>query len=287
MFQTVIKSGLADFKKDDYDAFVRQARLMTSIHASIPSDLKDPAAAAKRRGEDPDLSTREDQEKRPTFKGISISSSRVTMKNIPSRIMKTQSAPASQAPTYVEEDFEEKIDEMSGSKENDPLLSPTPVPPHSPRRSASAKRPLSDLPCPTETECDTHEEPCNNRSQFSNASNLRPQALLRDSRPAERIQTTNAIGQRPPEPNACQFFGVACRDTVTSESARPAKRICSEEGKENDLAEQSKDQPMKSEVLRSIPLQMHSTNARKASAPSALGSSGARGIKGRVGLRRL
>ncbi|KAK2738887.1 hypothetical protein FQN57_006903 [Myotisia sp. PD_48] len=154
--------------QDDYDSFARQASLMTSIHASIPNDLKESVIDARRRGDEPASGE--------SFRGLaesnaglakasadsnsSSTTSTVTMKArshrldaIPTNgqkaakkldirvrqdVISTHNHQAYEAPFSESEDEE-------GSKENNPSLSKSPVtiPKTSPRKSVLGKRPLS------------------------------------------------------------------------------------------------------------------------------------------------
>lgn len=138
--------------QEDYEEFARQAKLMTSIHAPIPSELKDAVLEAKNRGEEEegmkvqDAAADDVKLKRPTMANkASSNSSTVIMKKKPQNSstsiphVDTGSAP-------------EETDLNDPAQENNPLLSPTPTPDvaqvTSPRRSTLGKRPLSVLATP-------------------------------------------------------------------------------------------------------------------------------------------
>lgn len=126
---------------------------MTSIHAVVPSDLKDAVKAAKHRGEDPS-SIREEQDddipqqRRRKQQRLQTGTTRKS-----SRKPTTQPSPNPEPPTTHQTPDDPASDSendnpASASKENDPSLSPTPVrqaTPASPRKSALGKRPLSVL----------------------------------------------------------------------------------------------------------------------------------------------
>ncbi len=124
---------------------------MTSIHARIPSRMKDVVLEAKRRGEVVGSAVRDERDERPLIKTKSSSSSRVVMKRTqisnsgPSGVVTSQQPMCEQC-----SDSDMDYDEASASKENDPSQSPSPVMAQSPRRPTLAKRPLSDLPTPPE-----------------------------------------------------------------------------------------------------------------------------------------
>lgn len=124
---------------------------MTSIHARIPSHMKDRVLEAKRRGEEVGSAIRDECDERPLIKTKSSSSSSVVMKK--AQIIKSGSprvADSQQSMCEQCSDSDMDYDEASASKENDPSQSPSPVMTQSPRRPTLAKRPLSDLPTPPE-----------------------------------------------------------------------------------------------------------------------------------------
>ena len=283
--------------QDDYESFSRQARLMTSIHASIPADLKEAALTAKRRGEAPGTAILEDTDTRPIMKGKSASSSGVVMKKkLPQRITSTQSAPLLRPLVQGGEDSgSEYEDDKSASKENDPKLSPSPVPVQSPRRPNLAKRPLSDLPTPFEIECDGIQAPCLSPSDQNVVNNtdpspdeIMPESLRKLSQPAERNQSVNFTSRGLQEAGTTGISSVPLEDSYAMDDVRPAKRVCSDDGKENAVEGRGL------EKLSAMPLQSISSAAmaglsasRKASAPGPLGSGALKAGKARVGLRRL
>jgi ubiquitin-conjugating enzyme E2 S len=129
---------------------------MTSIHACIPAVLRQAVDVAKRRGEEGDSSKLMEEE-------IPSSVSRVNLRANPTHLRKTlpnhrsrpfplplpQASAASEDP--VSSDDEEDHDP---TKENDPSQSPTLVVQtlRSPRKKVLGKRPLSELPTPTDPE---------------------------------------------------------------------------------------------------------------------------------------
>lgn len=124
---------------------------MTSIHARIPSRMKDGVLEAKRRGEVVGSAARDERDERPSIKTKSPSSSRVVMKRTQISNSGSSGVVASQQPMCEQcSDSDMDYDEASASKENDPSQSPFPVMAQSPRRPTLAKRPLSDLPTPPE-----------------------------------------------------------------------------------------------------------------------------------------
>lgn len=270
---------------------------MTSIHAGIPGELQEAASAARRRGEVPGMVTREETDPRPTLKGKSASASSVMMKKLPQRPIATHAPPPSRTmPLETESDIEE--DEASASKENDPALSPQPIPTQSPRRPTLAKRPLSDLPCPSEDELDRDCISPSEQNIANNISQSVAEAATIVTRPASRLS------ERDQHVNSAVR---SLKDTSTNGTAslrgemdaadRPAKRICSDEAKENAMAEygippvakqySSSSSSSLTTKLSDVPVKVQPAGVRKASAPGSLGAGGGKGVKARTGLRRL
>lgn len=263
---------------------------MTSIHAGIPAELREAASAAKRRGEDPRTTTSEDTERRVTIKGKSASSSSEVMKKLPQRITSTQSAPLPRLITQNDDSAGEE-DEKSESKENDPMLSPSPVSTQVPRRPTLAKRPLSDLPTPVEPDEDSADAPLLSPSEQNIANNASPTSIGESSRKgprlAERSTSVNFTGRGLQDVEANGLAAIPFEASSTDDSVRSAKRVCSEEGKENV----SENHRFMSLPERSLPMPGDTIKAslsapRKASGPGSLGVGGVKG-RSRVGLRRL
>ncbi|OJJ49754.1 hypothetical protein ASPZODRAFT_149237 [Penicilliopsis zonata CBS 506.65] len=149
---SALNSTAGAMLQEDYDAFARQAKLMTSIHAPIPPAMKDATLEAKLRGEDAGTVLHEQREEcHPirTRTGTRVHS--LTMKKKPS----SSSSSSSRSGVVQEPDnlTDEPDDLAVASKENDPSLSPTPVrlAPPSPRKNAHGKRPLSVLSIPLDS----------------------------------------------------------------------------------------------------------------------------------------
>ena len=137
---SALNSDAGALLQEDYDAFAKKARLMTSIHASIPKALSDAVVAAKRRGEDDNVLEQIEGEPRPVASRAASSSTSVVMKGRPDGNLSVSSS--YQAPLESEDE-----DQEDNTKENDPLHSPTSSarPPPSPRK-VLGKRALSDIP---------------------------------------------------------------------------------------------------------------------------------------------
>jgi ubiquitin-conjugating enzyme E2 S len=129
--------------QEDYDAFARKAKLMTSIHAPIPKALKEAVSEAKRRGEEEGVDAQIEKEVRPAASRAASSTTSVVMKSRP--IVDTSRPSTSEAhPIPEDEEYEDD------TKENDPLHSPllSAKPPST--RRVLGKRALSDVPTPVE-----------------------------------------------------------------------------------------------------------------------------------------
>lgn len=280
--------------QEDYDSFARQARLMTSIHASIPLDLRDAALAAKRRGEEPgDAAISEDQEQRPTIKSKSASSSSVIMKKHPQRIASTQSAPTPRLVTQDGETSANEEDEGSASKENDPMLSPTPVPVQIPRRPTLVKRPLSDLPTPTEPDEETTEASYlspSNQNVLNNTFSIPTDAEQSESCKASSItteyQAVNFTGRGLQDASPNGLAALPIEASIADDGTRPVKRICSDESKEDISAKSSLKLPERPQSTTNSVSKVAAPAPRKPSAPASVGAGSVKG-KARIGLRRL
>ena len=260
---------------------------MTSIHASIPPDVREAALVAKRRGEDPGCSISDAQDPRPSLKSKSASSSSVVMKRLPQRITGINRE-------NERSGSEDSEDENSESKENDPLLSPSPVPTQNPRRPTLLKRPLSDLPTPVEQGDGSNAATCLRPSEQNVVNNTFPPATDLD------IGTTYRVPQLAESSQAVNFTGHGLQDVYINELGtlpstekagddgdRPAKRICSDEAKEN-VAEGRRLERLPGRPAPSTNCGSKAPDSapRKASAPSSLGTGNMKG-KAKIGLRRL
>jgi len=188
----------------------------------------------------------------------------------------------------------EEEDEHSASKENDPMLSPSPVPAQPPRPPMLVKRPLSDLPTPIEPDDEFAEAACvspsdqnvlNNTFQFPNdmASNEPCKAPPL----AERSRAANFTGRGLQEASLNDLAALSVEGKARDDDTRAAKRICSDESKENISEERpSLELPERPQSTVSILSKTIAPVLRKTSAPGSLGAGSGKG-KARVGLRRL
>ncbi|KAL3473317.1 ubiquitin-conjugating enzyme/RWD-like protein [Aspergillus californicus] len=160
---SALNSSAGALLQENYDAFSRQAKLMTSIHAAVPSGMRNEVMEAKLRGEEAGMAIPEQEESARILssrKGMRIQS--LTMKKKPTRRDASTPQPpdlenlrpsepterhySDQGQQLISDD--ENDNPACESKENDPSLSPSPVklaPPLSPRKNAYGKRPLSVL----------------------------------------------------------------------------------------------------------------------------------------------
>ncbi|KAJ5158632.1 Ubiquitin-conjugating enzyme E2 [Penicillium coprophilum] len=160
---SALNASAGALMQENYAAFAHQAKLMTSIHAPIPPNLKDAVTEAKLRGEDPGNVIEQKEEdamiKRPrkqarthtaTVKKLARNANASEQPSQSSYPSQSSSNPFAQPSPPVTDDAmsdSENDDPASASKENNPILSPSPVylPPPSPRKTALGKRPLSVL----------------------------------------------------------------------------------------------------------------------------------------------
>ena len=223
----------------------------------------------------------------------SMTSSTVVMKNLPHRLSSNQLTPSPRQ-LVPEHDPTSEDDENSECKENDPMLSPSPVPALLQRRPTLTKRPLSDLPVPIEVHSDSGHAPLFSPSEQSitngsdaTSSNTTGGSSRKGSQLAERNTSRCTNGRRLQDVELNDMATQPLEDQIADDGPRPSKRVCSEEGKENASEGESyimlPERPLP--VVNGMSRECLS-NSRKASAP---GSTNVGGIKGksRVGLRRL
>lgn len=161
-----MNSAAGSLLQDDYDAFARQAELMTSIHAPIPKDMNDAVMEAKRRGDESGVNVPENKGRSAeaiiTSRKTALTSSLSTVimkkavahKNQTSQriekldirvketsqnelLSSSSSSSSSQSSSSLSpfaqdrrpahEDESDNEDTGGPSKENDPSLSPCPV----------------------------------------------------------------------------------------------------------------------------------------------------------------
>ena len=214
--------------QQDYEGFEKQARLMTSIHARIPLELKDQVMKARFRGETEHMMNATGTDKRPKFNRKGASASMVIMKkstgltSLVFNASKRSATTSSEHPrghTNFKEIHQDTEDSESDSKENDPSQSPSIVMP--PRRPGFAKRPLSDLPAPSEAEVgDGNLSP----SEQNIAANCE-EVTLTNSSVYPVSQGSQVLVEGSHYLNRSYF--------ERQGDSPPAKRICSDEIEEN------------------------------------------------------
>lgn len=134
---------------------------MTSIHARIPASVRQAVDVARRRGEE-DRPSAASQTETPAL-GSRMNPrqmSTLLRRKLSSHISRPSPLPLVRAPEVDrEQELSDGEEDHDPSKENDPSQSPSPViqSPRSPRKNVLGKRPLSELPTPTEPEEDTTE----------------------------------------------------------------------------------------------------------------------------------
>lgn len=141
--------------QDDYDAFAKQARLMTSIHAPIPPNLREAVLEAKRTGED---------EARPVAsRASSIAISAVRRSPAESNTQDAGQENDNNALLSFS-DISGDHGEDDDAKENDPSHSPSLalLNHESSRRNVLGKRPLSELPTPIDPDSTDSSIPAEN-----------------------------------------------------------------------------------------------------------------------------
>ena len=268
---------------------------MTSIHASIPENLRDPTLAAKMRGEKAGRAVPRDIQCTSSTNAKVPSSSSLIKKKTPRHVKRVQSLYVPQPLTVKEECSASEGDEESGSKENNPMLAPPPVSTHSRRRLSMAKRPLSDLFTTSTDDCEscrvTSSSPPDQDIQSNAilmAPKREPDGSLRLPQLADEGPVTGFASRGPEEGGENGSVLLLPDGIINEDGIRPTKRICLNQQIENNACE---ERWSKSLTERSLPItQVVSKVApfapRKASAPRCVGVGSVR-EKARVGLRRL
>ncbi|KAJ5717329.1 Ubiquitin-conjugating enzyme E2 [Penicillium malachiteum] len=155
---SALNSTAGNLLREEYDVFAHQAKLMTSIHAPIQSDLRALVNEAKSRGEDPSSAPRKPDPhyQRPRKQQRTQGSASRNTGLQPSHseyVLPPRDIPHPQP--IIEDDQmqisdtdDENDDPVSASKENNPSFSPAPMriaPSIGIRKNAFGKRPLSVL----------------------------------------------------------------------------------------------------------------------------------------------
>lgn len=253
--------------QEDYEAFARKAKLMTSIHAPIPRNLKNAVMEAKRRGEEDGVNLQVEKEERPAPSKAVSSSTSVVMK---SRVIVDTSRPSAPQMHPVSDDDEQEDD----TKENDPLHSPLlpSKPPSSPRK-VLGKRALSDVPVPTESDlADSNIEHSSDHeanSPYISSEPVKKSPKLARSADEERATTS-----------------IYCEDVSNGKSCGTSRAVSMLEDKENIVACPSKDPPVSSKNMIDSSAQNEGVVRPTLRKVSNVGSSRGKALP-RVGIRRL
>ena len=143
---SALNSTAAHLLQEDYDAFARQASLMTSIHAKIPLHLQETAVAARRRGEGCYISTDDNRKALSVSNEMKSCHSSPITEETPCLTKRSQTQMTSiQKHHYEDEEGLGNFRESDASKENELKLCSSLLPLPSPREPAVTKRPLSNL----------------------------------------------------------------------------------------------------------------------------------------------
>lgn len=281
---SALNSAAGSLLQDNYDAFAEQARLMTSIHARIPANLGQAVAAAKRRGEE-DHSNHMAEEMRPSLAARPKSRPNLALlqktlpvhRSRPSPLPLTQESAASGDPALSDDE-----EEHDPAKENDPSQSPSLViqVPRSARKTILGKRPLSELPTPTDPEDGMTESEKNvalnqvGQPAFTNASC----PAKKSPKLAVSAAGTNASGRVREETGDGQEWTSSCMKTMNP----PA-----DEDIENVKEDGNRPRP---ENIK-MPLRVSHNSSSGTARPmlrkmATIGSSKGR-PQARVGMRRL
>ncbi|KAJ5301771.1 Ubiquitin-conjugating enzyme E2 [Penicillium antarcticum] len=203
---SALNSSAGALLQENYAAFAHQAKLMTSIHAPIPLDLKDAVNDAKLRGEDAGTVIEEQEE-------TSLQQARKQQRNRTATSKKSihQITPIDTLPhphpftqssqSVSDEEMTDGENEANASKENDPSLSPSPVnlAPPSPRKNALGKRPLSVLSMPyPEDEADmmlVDPDSDTDSPMFSNEQNITANIRSRTSSPLRKTPKRSLLSK--------------------------------------------------------------------------------------------
>lgn len=317
---SALNSAAGQLLQDDYEAFARQAKLMTSIHAAVPSELREAALAAKRRGEEAGTKVREDTERsRPTFRKASSSSSQVIMKRRPHQLSQCHSVHTSETPstdsaqptntrssqlqTHNDEPTDDENDETSASKENDPSLSPSPVVSPafpSPRKNILGKRPLSALPTPIDPDMDAEDEANDLSPSERNIANNNPYFPDDYSQPhplVSRPRKSPKLAERSREVNSSSSehpIITPFEDQDATTATLDKTRVPSDEYKENVTAAGLASTCLLSVVKKGLSQAVSGSGVpgpaaatRNISTASTASNGSGKGVKPRIGLRRL
>jgi ubiquitin-conjugating enzyme E2 S len=260
---------------------------MTSIHARIPSNLRAAVDAARRRGEEGEQEHGHESGI-AADKDISATAQRIKSRPVPAPLRRQMPSARPPPLPLTTDSAAEKNSELSDDdedhdpcKENDPSQSPTPVmeSPRSPRKNVLGKRPLSELPTPTDPEASMTESERNIAvNQDTQASEPFLSGPLKKSpRLAVAMPGTNTSGRLRKE---------TAEDFCTNSMHATTKAPSAEEEKEN--VEQKDDQGVSDMTKIAIRGPSSGTTALRPTLRkvSNMGSSKGK-AQPRIGIRRL
>ena len=256
---------------------------MTSIHARTPAEIASAATTARLRGEESSRSSIGSVEKQSTRTSKPSRLPNLATTQAHPRIDSTRSAPAAAGSDISHAEPDDENDEATASKENDPSLSPHPIPTKVPRRPGLAKRPLSDLPCPSEDDGQPMMSP-SERNILNNEVDGNAKTETHQPHPGDQLMENNQLVNCKSSDVRRSEEGIL-REPLDKED-RPAKRICSDEAKEN-MGESTISGSILKPVRLSTSAPKVGLATRKASAPAVMGGASVKSGKARVGLRRL
>lgn len=165
---------------------------MTSIHARIPASLRQAVDAARRRGDDTQFAASAAKQAHPAEpRSMSRLGATLLQKRLAPQHSRPSPLPLSRnsVSSDNEELSEDEEEDHDPSKENDPSQSPSLVvqSPRSPRKNVLGKRPLSELPTPTDPdEGMTASEKNIPINQSSHNDTILPSTSMKKSRLAAR-----------------------------------------------------------------------------------------------------
>ncbi|KAG5299354.1 ubiquitin-conjugating enzyme [Histoplasma capsulatum G186AR] len=255
---SALNSAAGSLLQDDYDAFARQAELMTSIHAPIPKDMNDAVMEAKRRGDESGVIVPENKgrsaEAMITSRKTALTSSLSTVimkkavahKNQTSqriekldiRVKETSQnellsssssqssstlSPFAQDRRPAHEDESDNEDTGGPSKENDPSLSPCPVvitTPSNSRKSVLGKRPLAVLESASEPELGPVDYSCDADVNVNAHSHSQDDDDDDGMTPSERNIAANAFASEQQQPLKSPKLSVLARGVNSSGRVR-------------------------------------------------------------------
>ncbi|KAJ5767196.1 Ubiquitin-conjugating enzyme E2 [Penicillium nucicola] len=241
---SALNSSAGALLQENYAAFAHQAKLMASIHAPIPFNLKDAVNDAKLRGDDTtavieghqEISLQRARRQRRTH----TAATKKPMRRTTPIDTLAHSHPFAQGSQSMSDD--ENTDgenEANASKENDPSLSPSPVnlAPPSPRKTALGKRPLSVLSIPyPEDEADMmlvdQDSDTDSPTLSSNEQNITANLRSRTSSPLRKTPKLSLLSRGINASGRLHDTMPIFEDFPSLSMADPSRRL-SGDGKEN------------------------------------------------------